>query len=96
MPRITVEQAIEEIRVGKMLIVVDDEDRENEGDFVIAADWISPEAINLMATRGRGLICVPMIEERFVELDLQPMVARNTSKHSTAFTGSVDINNGCT
>ena len=96
MPRITVEQAIEEIRVGKMLIVVDDEDRENEGDFVIAADWISPEAINLMATRGRGLICVPMIEERLVELDLQPMVARNTSKHSTAFTVSVDINNGGT
>tara|TARA_B100000029_G_scaffold511029_1_gene603965 strand:+ start:1327 stop:2523 length:1197 start_codon:yes stop_codon:yes gene_type:complete len=96
MPRITVEQAIEEIRVGKMLIVVDDEDRENEGDFVIAADWISPEAINLMATHGRGLICVPMIEERLVELDLQPMVARNTSKHSTAFTVSVDINNGGT
>ncbi len=96
MPRITVGQAIEEIRVGKMLIVVDDEDRENEGDFVIAADWISPEAINLMATHGRGLICVPMIEERLVELDLQPMVARNTSKHSTAFTVSVDINNGGT
>ncbi|MBL76156.1 MAG: bifunctional 3,4-dihydroxy-2-butanone-4-phosphate synthase/GTP cyclohydrolase II [Chloroflexi bacterium] len=96
MPRITVEQAIEEIRVGKMLIVVDDEDRENEGDFVIAADWISPEAINLMATRGRGLICVPMIEGRLVELDLEPMVARNTSKHSTAFTVSVDINNGGT
>lgn len=96
MPRISVEEAIEDIRIGKMLIVVDDEDRENEGDFVIAADWITPEAINTMATHGRGLICVPMTEGRLLELELAPMVAHNTSKHTTAFTVSVDINNGGT
>ena len=96
MPRITVYEAIEDIRSGKMLIVVDDEDRENEGDFVIAADWVTPEAINIMATHGRGLICVPMIEERLLKLEIDPMVADNTSKHTTAFTVSVDVNNGGT
>ena len=96
MPRITVYEAIEDIRSGKMLIVVDDEDRENEGDFVIAADWVTPEAINIMATHGRGLICVPMIEERVLKLEIDPMVAHNTSKHTTAFTVSVDVNNGGT
>ena len=96
MPRITVYEAIEDIRSGKMLIVVDDEDRENEGDFVIAADWVTPEAINIMATHGRGLICVPMIEERLLKLEIDPMVAHNTSKHTTAFTISVDVNNGGT
>ena len=96
MPRITVYEAIEDIRSGKMLIVVDDEDRENEGDFVIAADWVTPEAINIMATHGRGLICVPMIEERLLKLEIDPMVAHNTSKHTTAFTVSVDVNNGGT
>lgn len=96
MPRITAEQAIQETREGKLLIIVDDEDRENEGDFAIAAEWATPEIINLMAARGRGLICVPMTGERLAELNLDLMVARNTSKHSTAFTVSVDVNNGGT
>jgi len=96
MPRITAEQAIQETRDGKLLIIVDDEDRENEGDFAIAAEWATPEVINLMAARGRGLICVPMTGERLAELNLDLMVARNTSKHSTAFTVSVDVNNGGT
>ena len=96
MPRITAEQAIAEIRDGKLLIIVDDEDRENEGDFAAAAEWVTPETINLMAARGRGLICVPMTGERLAELNLDLMVARNTSKHSTAFTVSVDVNNGGT
>ena len=96
MPRITAEQAIRETRDGKLLIIVDDEDRENEGDFAVAAEWATPEIINLMAARGRGLICVPMTGERLAELNLDLMVARNTSKHSTAFTVSVDVNNGGT
>ena len=96
MPRITAEQAIQETREGKLLIIVDDEDRENEGDFAVAAEWATPEVINLMAARGRGLICVPMTGERLAELNLDLMVARNTSKHSTAFTVSVDVNNGGT
>lgn len=96
MPRITAEQAIRETRDGKLLIIVDDEDRENEGDFAIAAEWATTEIINLMAARGRGLICVPMTGERLAELNLDLMVARNTSKHSTAFTVSVDVNNGGT
>ncbi|KUK36383.1 MAG: Riboflavin biosynthesis protein RibBA [Thermacetogenium phaeum] len=86
----TIEEAIEEIRAGKMIIVVDDEDRENEGDLIIAAEKVTPEAINFMATYGRGLICVPMTGKRLDELDLQPMVAHNTDKHETAFTVSVD------
>lgn len=96
MPRITAEQAIQETREGKLLIIVDDEDRENEGDFAVAAEWATPEIINLMAARGRGLICVPMTGERLAELNLDLMVARNTSKHTTAFTVSVDVNNGGT
>ena len=96
MPRITAEQAIAEFRDGGLLIIVDDEDRENEGDFAVAAEWVTPETINLMAARGRGLICVPMTGERLAELNLDLMVARNTSKHSTAFTVSVDVNNGGT
>ena len=96
MPRITAEQAIQETRDGKLLIIVDDEDRENEGDFAVAAEWVTPEIINLMAARGRGLICVPMTGDRLAELNLDLMVARNTSKHSTAFTVSVDVNNGGT
>ncbi len=96
MPRITAEQAIQETRDGKLLIIVDDEDRENEGDFAVAAEWATPEVINLMAARGRGLICVPMTGERLAELNLDLMVARNTSKHTTAFTVSVDVNNGGT
>ena len=96
MPHISVEQAIEDIRTGKIVIVVDDESRENEGDFVMAAQWVTPEAINLMAARGRGLICVPMTGERLAALNLDMMVEHNTSKHTTAFTVSVDVDNGST
>ncbi|MBC7344369.1 MAG: 3,4-dihydroxy-2-butanone-4-phosphate synthase, partial [Clostridia bacterium] len=86
----TVEEAIADIREGKMVIVVDDEDRENEGDFVMAAEKVTPEAINFMAMYGRGLICVPLTAERLEELDLQLMVTNNTDTHGTAFTVSVD------
>ena len=93
----TIESAIEDIRNGKMLIVVDDEDRENEGDFVTAAANVTPEVINFMSTHGRGLICASITEERCTELNLQPMVSDNTSLHETAFTVSVDlIGQGCT
>ncbi|HLV46138.1 MAG TPA: 3,4-dihydroxy-2-butanone-4-phosphate synthase [Flavobacterium sp.] len=93
----TIEEAIEDIRQGKMIIVVDDEDRENEGDFVAAAEKVTPEMINFMATHGRGLICAPLTEKRCKELDLKPMVHNNTVLHHTAFTVSVDlIGHGCT
>ena len=92
-----IEEAIEEIRNGKIVIVVDDEDRENEGDFVAAADLVSAETINFMAKEGRGLICAAITEERCEELELEMMVGRNTSLHHTAFTVSVDlIGQGCT
>ena len=87
----SIEDAIEDIRQGKMLIVVDDKDRENEGDFVIAADFVSPEVINFMATHGRGLICVPLEEERCRKLGLEMMVGKNSDLHQTAFTVSVDF-----
>ncbi len=96
MPLTSVEQAIEDIRAGKFVIVVDDEDRENEGDFVIAADAVTPQSINFMARHGRGLICVPMTAERLKELELDLMVSRNTARYSTAFTVSVDVANGGT
>lgn len=86
----TIKEAIEDIRQGKMLVVVDDEDRENEGDLVMAAEKVTPEAVNFMATHGRGLICTPLAEERCNELDLQVMVKNNTDSHETAFTVSVD------
>ena len=86
-----IEEAIEDIKNGKMIIVVDDEDRENEGDFIIAARYASPSVINFMSKEGRGLICVALTEERCNELDLQPMVNANTSLHETAFTISVDL-----
>ncbi len=86
----SIEEAIEDIREGKMLIVVDDEDRENEGDLVVAAEKASPEVINFMATHAKGLICVPMLGERLDELEIQPMVVENTDNHETAFTVSVD------
>ncbi|MBU2692988.1 MAG: bifunctional 3,4-dihydroxy-2-butanone-4-phosphate synthase/GTP cyclohydrolase II [Candidatus Eisenbacteria bacterium] len=86
----SIEEAIEEIRAGRMLIVVDDEDRENEGDFIMAGDKVTPEAVNFMSLYGRGLICVPLAEERLKELDLHPMVSENTSKMGTSFTVSVD------
>lgn len=87
----TIEEAIEEIRNGKMVIVVDDEDRENEGDFIVAAELITPEIVNFMATHGRGLICVSLPEERCEELELDLMVGQNTSLHETQFTVSVDF-----
>src|SRR5512137_1561243 len=86
----SIESAIEDIRQGKMVIVVDDEDRENEGDFIVAASLITPELVNFMATHGRGLICVALTEERCEELELELMAGRNTSIHRTAFTVSVD------
>jgi 3,4-dihydroxy 2-butanone 4-phosphate synthase / GTP cyclohydrolase II len=93
----TIEEAISEIKNGKIIIVVDDEDRENEGDFICSAELITPEIINFMATHGRGLICAPLPEERCNELELDLMVNRNTAVHSTAFTVSVDlIGYGCT
>ncbi len=93
----TIEEAIEDIRQGKIVIVVDDEDRENEGDFIAAAEKVTPEMINFMATHGRGLICAPLTQKRCKELDLQPMVINNTVLHQTAFTVSVDlIGHGCT
>src|SRR5690625_316951 len=93
----TIESALEDIRAGKVVIVVDDEDRENEGDFICAAEKVTPEIINFMATHGRGLICAPITEDRARELDLYPMVGTNTSMHETAFTVSIDlIGRGCT
>jgi len=86
----TIEEAIEDIREGKFIIVVDDEDRENEGDFIAAAEKITPEMVNFMATEGRGLICVAITEERCLELELDMMVDNNTSIHDTPFTVSVD------
>jgi len=87
----TITEALKDIRNGKMLIVVDDEDRENEGDFIIAARYATPEIINFMSKEGRGLICAAITDERCKELDLQPMVNANTSLHETAFTISVDL-----
>lgn len=87
----TIEEAIEDIRQGKVIIVVDDEDRENEGDFLAAAEKITPEMINFMATHGRGLICTPLTENRCKELGLRPMVTNNTDHMETAFTVSVDL-----
>ncbi len=93
----TIEEAIEEIKKGNFVIVVDDEDRENEGDLVIAAEHITPDKINFMETHARGLICVPLTAERCEELDLPMMVINNTSIHSTPFTVSVDLlTHGCT
>ncbi len=92
----TVEEAAQDLRAGRMLIVVDDEDRENEGDLVMAAEHATPEAVNFMMTRGRGLVCAPLLPERCEELDLPVMVTRNTSRHGTAFTVSVDARRGGT
>ena len=93
----TIEEAIEDIRQGKIIIVVDDEDRENEGDFLAAADKVTPEMINFMATHGKGLICAPLTEKRCIELELHSMVKNNTDHMETAFTVSVDLKgNGVT
>lgn len=93
----TIAEAIEDIKQGKVIIVVDDEDRENEGDFLTAARNMTPELVNFMAKEGRGLICVPLTEERCDELGLDMMVGKNTATHETAFTVSVDLlGHGCT
>ena len=92
----TIEEAIQDIRDGKLIIVVDDENRENEGDFICAAQMISPELINFMATHGRGLICTPLTAKRCDELELRPMQQQNTAVHETAFTISIDLlGHGC-
>lgn len=92
----TIDDAIADIQAGKLIIVVDDEDRENEGDFVTAARNVTPEIINFMATHGRGLICAPLIEDRCDELNLELMVNANTASHETPFTVSIDLRgHGC-
>ncbi len=92
----TIEEAIEDIKKGNLIIVVDDEDRENEGDFIAAAEKVTPEMINFMATYGRGLICAPLTETRCDDLELNLMVGKNTVLHNTQFTVSIDlIGNGC-
>lgn len=93
----TIEEAIEDIKNGKVIVVVDDEDRENEGDFICAAESITPAIVNFMATHGRGLICAPLMEDRCEELGLELMVGKNTAVFETPFTVSVDlIGHGCT
>jgi 3,4-dihydroxy 2-butanone 4-phosphate synthase/GTP cyclohydrolase II len=96
MPRLSTEQAIEEIKQGKMVILVDDEDRENEGDLTIAAEKVTPEAINFMATHGRGLICLSLTPEKVNALGLRPMAEDNTSRFQTAFTVSIEARHGVT
>jgi len=93
----SIEEAIEDVKNGKLIVVVDDEDRENEGDFICAAETITPEIVNFMAREGRGLICVPLVEDRCEELGLHLMVGKNTATFETPFTVSVDlIGHGCT
>ncbi|MCA1589044.1 MAG: 3,4-dihydroxy-2-butanone-4-phosphate synthase [Acidobacteria bacterium] len=96
MPLSTIEEAVEEIRNGRMIIIVDDEDRENEGDLVCAAEKITPEIVSFMAIHGRGLICLPMTEERCDELQLPPQTHDNTSSMGTAFTISIEAREGVT
>jgi 3,4-dihydroxy 2-butanone 4-phosphate synthase/GTP cyclohydrolase II len=92
----TIDEALEALRAGEMIIVVDDEDRENEGDFIMAAEKITPQAVNFIAREGRGLICLAAKSDRLRELDLQPMVARNTASLGTNFTVSIDAAHGVT
>ena len=93
----TIDEALEDVKNGKVIIVVDDEDRENEGDFICAAETVTPAIVNFMATHGRGLICVPLIEDRCEELGLELMVGNNTAAYETPFTVSVDLlGHGCT
>ncbi|HEY0657318.1 MAG TPA: 3,4-dihydroxy-2-butanone-4-phosphate synthase [Pyrinomonadaceae bacterium] len=96
MPLAKIEEAVEDIKNGKMIIIVDDEDRENEGDLVCAAEKVTPEIINFMATRGRGLICLPLTEDRCDQLQLAPQTAENTSSMGTAFTVSIEAREGVT
>jgi 3,4-dihydroxy 2-butanone 4-phosphate synthase/GTP cyclohydrolase II len=95
-PFVSIDEALEEIRQGRIILVVDDEDRENEGDFLMAADKVTPEAVNFMATHGRGIICVPMLGERLDELQIPMMVSDNTAPMGTAFTVTVDARRGVT
>ena len=93
----SIKEAIDDIRAGKVVIVVDDEDRENEGDFIVAASKTTPEVINFMSKHGRGLICVGLLEDRCDALGLELMVNNNTALHETAFTVSIDLlGHGCT
>src|SRR5579875_3635348 len=92
----SIEEAIEELRAGRLIIVVDDEDRENEGDLMVAAEFCTPEAINFMARFGRGLICLTLTEERADYLRLSPMVQENSSRFGTAFTESIEAREGVT
>ena len=96
MPLSSINDAIEDIRSGKIIIIVDDEDRENEGDLAMAAELITPDAVNFMATEGRGLICTPMMSQRLDHLRIPMMVYENTARLSTAFTVSVDVLDGAT
>ena len=91
-----IETALQDLQLGKMIIIVDDEDRENEGDLAFAAEKVTPELINFMSTFGKGLICIPMLGSRLDELDLTSMVKDNTSSNETAFTISVDAIKGAT
>src|SRR6266513_2506140 len=91
-----VSTAIDEIRAGRMIVVVDDEDRENEGDLTLAAEKVKPEAINFMAKYGRGLVCLAMTEERLEHLNIGPMTAENTSQYGTAFCEAIDARQGVT
>ena len=93
----TIPEAVEAVKRGELIIVVDDEDRENEGDFIAAAEMVTPEMVNFMTKHGRGLVCAPITEERCNELELEMMVGNNTSSHETPFTVSVDLlGYGCT
>jgi len=90
MPIVSVEQAIEDFKQGRFVIITDDEDRENEGDLALAAEHVTPDAVNFMITHARGLVCVPMEAKRLDELHIEPMVGRNTAPLETAFTVSVE------
>src|SRR5260370_18920659 len=96
MPFVSIPEAVEEIRTGRILVVVDDEDRENEGDLTIAAEKVTPEIINFMATHGRGLVCLPLTAERCDYLRLPLMSPRNTPNFGTAFCESIDALGGVT
>src|SRR5438067_837407 len=95
-PFTDVPAAIEEIRAGRMIVIVDDEDRENEGDLMLAAEKVTPEAINFMAKYGRGLVCITLTEERLEHLRIGPMSAENTSNYGTAFCEAIDAREGVT
>src|SRR3982075_2113931 len=95
-PFTDVPPAIEEIRAGRMIVVIDDEDRENEGDLTLAAEKVTPEAINFMAKHGRGLVCLAMTEERLDHLRIGPMTSENTSQYGTAFCEAIDARDGVT